>query len=169
MVGITHETSCSGLTRASVSTRSSFVINFMRAAKDSRARPENDGAAKIAPPIALNLMPMRIDRAIAFSIVLIAMTRSSRVTTNFVSCVRNWHSRFKDPGNQKGAERVREGDPANGWRSGPESNRHPRICSPMHHHSATGPPVRAGAEIPAIGTGPQPGPGVSRFISDNPG
>ena len=26
------------------------------------------------------------------------------------------------------------------WRSGPESNRHPRICSPMHHHSATGPP-----------------------------
>ena len=28
------------------------------------------------------------------------------------------------------------------WRSGPESNRHPRICSPMHHHSATGPPCR---------------------------
>jgi hypothetical protein len=28
------------------------------------------------------------------------------------------------------------------WRSGPESNRHPRICSPMHHHSATGPPVQ---------------------------
>jgi hypothetical protein len=28
------------------------------------------------------------------------------------------------------------------WRSGPESNRHPRICSPMHHHSATGPPMQ---------------------------
>src|ERR1700709_1733119 len=27
----------------------------------------------------------------------------------------------------------------NNWRSGPESNRHTRICSPMHHHSATGP------------------------------
>jgi hypothetical protein len=25
------------------------------------------------------------------------------------------------------------------WRSGPESNRHTRICSPLHHHSATGP------------------------------
>ena len=27
------------------------------------------------------------------------------------------------------------------WRSGPESNRHTRICSPLHHHSATGPQV----------------------------
>jgi hypothetical protein len=27
------------------------------------------------------------------------------------------------------------------WRSGPESNRHTRICSPLHHHSATGPRV----------------------------
>ncbi len=26
------------------------------------------------------------------------------------------------------------------WRSGPELNRHSRICSPLHHHSATGPP-----------------------------
>jgi hypothetical protein len=25
------------------------------------------------------------------------------------------------------------------WRSGPELNRHTRICSPLHHHSATGP------------------------------
>ena len=31
--------------------------------------------------------------------------------------------------------------PVSDWRSGPESNRHTRICSPMHHHSATGPPV----------------------------
>jgi hypothetical protein len=29
------------------------------------------------------------------------------------------------------------------WRSGPESNRHTRICSPLHHHSATGPLVQA--------------------------
>src|ERR1700754_1738740 len=25
------------------------------------------------------------------------------------------------------------------WRPGPESNRHTRICSPLHHHSATRP------------------------------
>jgi hypothetical protein len=30
------------------------------------------------------------------------------------------------------------------WRSGPESNRHTRICSPLHHHSATGPPDAGG-------------------------
>ena len=29
------------------------------------------------------------------------------------------------------------------WRPGPESNRRTRICSPLHNHSATGPPVRA--------------------------
>src|SRR5271170_5664657 len=28
------------------------------------------------------------------------------------------------------------------WRSGAESNRHTRICSPLHHHSATGPARR---------------------------
>ena len=35
------------------------------------------------------------------------------------------------------------------WRSGPESNRHTRICSPLHHHSATGPEKRLPACIPA--------------------
>ena len=33
-----------------------------------------------------------------------------------------------------------------GWRSGPESNRHSRICSPLHHHSATGPSRGCGGE-----------------------
>lgn len=32
---------------------------------------------------------------------------------------------------------------AAGWRPGPESNRRERICSPLHHHSATGPACRA--------------------------
>jgi hypothetical protein len=41
---------------------------------------------------------------------------------------------------------------SNNWRSGPESNRHPRICSPLHHHSATGPPARAVYRA-AVGTG----------------
>ena len=30
-------------------------------------------------------------------------------------------------------------DAQSAWRSGPESNRHSWICSPEHHHSATGP------------------------------
>ena len=48
------------------------------------------------------------------------------------------------PAQRQWARRRRPGSrhPLN-WRSGPESNRHPRICSPMHHHSATGPPVMA--------------------------
>ena len=32
------------------------------------------------------------------------------------------------------------------WRHGPESNRHSRICSPLHRHSATAPNPKAGKE-----------------------
>ena len=34
------------------------------------------------------------------------------------------------------------------FRSGPESNRHTRICSPLHHHSATGPEAGLRTEQP---------------------
>lgn len=34
------------------------------------------------------------------------------------------------------------------WRSGRESNPHSRICSPLHHHSATGPSVYGGPLSP---------------------
>src|SRR6185295_16679308 len=33
------------------------------------------------------------------------------------------------------------------WRPGPESNRHTRICSPLHSHSATRPLAGAGGAI----------------------
>jgi hypothetical protein len=45
------------------------------------------------------------------------------------------------------------------WRSGRESNPHSRICSPLHHHSATGP----AREAAYIGSVRPSGQGWSRF------
>ena len=39
------------------------------------------------------------------------------------------------------ASALTQGPPCIAWRRGPESNRHTRICSPLHSHSATTPPL----------------------------
>ncbi len=49
------------------------------------------------------------------------------------------------------------------WRSGAESNRHTRICSPLHHHSATG-PESAGISVGRVAlVKPGLAPGSMRF------
>lgn len=55
------------------------------------------------------------------------------------------------------------------WRSGAESNRHTRICSPLHHHSATGPEERDDISVLGVarvkpGLAPRP----VRFYKDAP-
>ena len=61
------------------------------------------------------------------------------------------------------AEHGSRRQPFRRWRPGPESNRRTRICSPLHDHSATGPPAppsiksrAAPGQCPAAFSGPGP-------------
>jgi hypothetical protein len=75
---IVSPSSSSGLTRGSVGARTPSIQGVLRANAGLRVKPEDDGVGQFRGCLNLILMPMRLDQAIALTVVSMLMERQAR-------------------------------------------------------------------------------------------